>query len=115
MAEGRATFRKGERVRCHREDDGDDRCPLLCCNDCCGSRRDSDIDLELDELGRDLGEAMRPSAQRSGYCVPSLSGKARYALSDRTVKSFGISIAVSNKSHIISTPRTSFPSGSIRA
>jgi hypothetical protein len=31
---------------------------LLCCNDRWGRIRDNDIDLEPDELGRDLGEAL---------------------------------------------------------
>jgi hypothetical protein len=40
--------------RCHRKDDRDERCRLLCREDCT-SRRDNDIDLEPDKLGRDFG------------------------------------------------------------
>ena len=50
-----------DRVPRRREDDRDDRCRLLCRDDCRGSRRDNDIDLEPDELGRDLGEALAAS------------------------------------------------------
>src|SRR5262249_49083214 len=38
-------------VRCHRKDNRDERCRLLCREDCT-SHRDNDIDLEPDELGR---------------------------------------------------------------
>src|SRR5262249_32213376 len=44
----------------HREHDRDDRCRLLC-RKSRGSRRDNDIDLELHELGRDLGVAFGAS------------------------------------------------------
>jgi hypothetical protein len=44
-----------ERVVRHWEDNRDDRCRLLCREDGCDARRDDDIDLEPDELGRDLG------------------------------------------------------------
>src|SRR5207245_623031 len=50
-----------DRVRRRNEDDRDDRCYLLCGEDCRGSRRDDDIDLEPDELGRDLGVALYAS------------------------------------------------------
>ena len=40
-----------------REDDRDDRCRLLCRRDG-ASYRDDDVDLEPDELGGDLGEAL---------------------------------------------------------
>jgi hypothetical protein len=43
------------RVASCSEDDGDDRCRLLCRPDCCGPRRDNDINLVPDELSRDLG------------------------------------------------------------
>src|SRR5262249_59495874 len=41
-------------VICRREHDRDDRCGLLCRGDC-SSRRQDDIDLAPDELGRDFG------------------------------------------------------------
>ncbi len=47
-----------DRVARHRKYDRDSRRRLLCCDDRRGSRRDNDIDLEPDELGRDLGEAL---------------------------------------------------------
>ena len=50
-----------DRVARRREHDRDDRCRLLCREDCGGSSRDNDIDLEPDELGRDLGEALGAS------------------------------------------------------
>ena len=46
-----------ERVRRQREHDRDGRCRLRCGGECI-SARDDDIDLEPDELGRDLGEAL---------------------------------------------------------
>src|SRR6266699_995827 len=48
---------RAKRVVRHREDDRDHRCRPLYCNDR-ASRRDNDIDLKLDELSRDLGEAL---------------------------------------------------------
>ena len=60
---GRARARDqaaADRVARQREHDRDDRCRLLCREDR-GSRRDDDIDLEPDELGRDLGEALAAS------------------------------------------------------
>jgi hypothetical protein len=45
------------RVSRYSEDDWDDRCRLLCCEDC-ESESDNDIDLESDELGCDLGVAL---------------------------------------------------------
>jgi hypothetical protein len=53
-------FNIAHRVPRQRKDDRDDRCRLLCCGDC-GSRRDDDIHLEPDELGRDLGVAFAVS------------------------------------------------------
>ena len=44
-----------------REHDRDDRCRLLCREDAGGAVRDNDIDLEPDELGGDLGEALAAS------------------------------------------------------
>src|SRR5262249_1438610 len=44
-------------VRRYGEDDWNDRCRLLCREDCT-SHRDNDIDLEPDELGCDIGEAL---------------------------------------------------------
>jgi glycine/D-amino acid oxidase-like deaminating enzyme len=49
------------RVPRRREDDRNDRCRLLCRDDCCGPRCDDDTDLEPDELGRDFGEALAAS------------------------------------------------------
>ena len=49
-----------EWVRRDRENDRDDRCRLLCRDDR-GSRRDNDIDLQSDELGRNLGVAFAAS------------------------------------------------------
>src|SRR5262249_38620617 len=49
-----------KRVRSHGKHDRDDRCHLLCSDDG-GTRRDNDIDLESDKLGRDLGVALRAS------------------------------------------------------
>src|SRR6516165_12320902 len=47
-----------DRVARARKDNRDHRCRLLCRDDCWGSHRDDDIDLQPDELGRDLGEAL---------------------------------------------------------
>src|SRR5262249_28039592 len=44
-----------------REHDRDDRCRLLCRDDCWGCCRNNDIDLELDKLGRDLDEPLAAS------------------------------------------------------
>src|SRR6185436_7836802 len=44
-----------------RGDDWDHRRRLLCCNGGGGSPRDNDVDLEPDELGSDLGSALRAS------------------------------------------------------
>src|SRR5262249_61814457 len=44
-----------------REDDRDHRCLLLCRGDLWGPRRDNDIHLEPDELGRDLCGALGAS------------------------------------------------------
>ena len=53
-----------DRVASQRKDNGDDRCRLLYCRDC-ASRRNNYIDLEPDELGRDLsvalGASLRPA------------------------------------------------------
>ena len=49
------------RVRRRREHDRDDRCRLLCRENGWGCLRDDDIDLEPDELGRDLGVALAAS------------------------------------------------------
>ena len=46
-----------DRVDRQCKDDGDDRCRLLYCGDG-GFRRDDDVDLQPDELGRDLGVAL---------------------------------------------------------
>src|SRR5205807_257163 len=51
---------EANRVGCQREDDGYDRCRLLCREDC-ASRGDNDIDLESDKLGRDFGVALDAS------------------------------------------------------
>src|SRR5262249_40868319 len=48
----------GDRVPCRRKHDRYDRCRLLCREDLWGSRRDNNVDLEPDELGRDLSEAI---------------------------------------------------------
>jgi hypothetical protein len=48
-------------VRRHREDDRNLRCHLFRRNDSIGSKRDNDIDLEPNELGRELAEALRTS------------------------------------------------------
>src|SRR5262249_21941206 len=47
-----------DRVSHRREDDRDDYCRLLCCNNGCGSMRENDVDFEPDKLSRDLGEAL---------------------------------------------------------
>jgi hypothetical protein len=47
------------RVIRRREDNRDDRCRLLCRDNCCGSIRHDDIHLEPDELGGDFGKALR--------------------------------------------------------
>jgi putative transposase len=44
-----------------REHDRDDRCRLLCCEDWWGVMRENDIDLEPDQLGGDLREALGAS------------------------------------------------------
>jgi hypothetical protein len=53
------------RVHLRSEHDRDEHCSLLCCEDWCRCPRDNDIDLEPDELGRDLaialGTCLRPS------------------------------------------------------
>src|SRR5262249_2057861 len=55
----KATNKAGaNRIPHYRGDDRDNPCRLLCCNDRWGRIRDNDVDLELDELGRDLGEAL---------------------------------------------------------
>src|SRR5262249_22038649 len=63
-----------ERVCCQREDDRYDRGSLLCRNDRYGCSGDNDIDLEPDELGRELGGARAgsplPSVPRSRCCGP---------------------------------------------
>src|SRR5262249_61880864 len=61
------------------EDDWNDRCRLLCREDCT-SHRDNDIDLEPDELGRDFGEALAaPPAQRYSITTvrPSIQPSSR--------------------------------------
>jgi hypothetical protein len=50
-----------DRVARQCEDDRNDRCRLLCCDHTGGSPRGNDIDLEADELGRDLGVALGAS------------------------------------------------------
>jgi hypothetical protein len=47
-----------DRVARHRKNNGDDRRCLLGSQDCGGRRCDNKINLALDELGRDLGEAL---------------------------------------------------------
>src|SRR5262249_26716368 len=47
-----------DRIVYRREREWHDRCRLLCREDLWGSRRDKDIDLEPDELGRDLSKAL---------------------------------------------------------
>ena len=56
-----ATKPRADRVARHREHDRDDRCRLLCCEEPRRPVRDDDIDLEPDELGRDLGVALAAS------------------------------------------------------
>jgi hypothetical protein len=43
------------------KDNRDDWCRLLCCDGGHSSRRDNDLDLESDKLGRDLGGALAAS------------------------------------------------------
>ena len=43
------------------ENNWNGRCRLLCRDDCCGSRRDDDIDLQPDELGDDFGQTLAAS------------------------------------------------------
>src|SRR5215831_16472771 len=57
---GRARLATRPVPRRDREDDRDNRCRLLCRDDG-GSRRDNDIDLQTDELGRNLGVALAAS------------------------------------------------------
>src|SRR5262249_1823244 len=47
-----------DRVPCRGKHDRYDRCRLLCREDLWGSRRDNNVDLEPDEVGRDLSEAL---------------------------------------------------------
>ena len=61
-----------DRVRHRREHDRNDRCSLLCREGWRGSHGDNDIDLDPDELCRDLGETRRgvppPSDTQSRGC-----------------------------------------------
>src|SRR5262249_39618752 len=64
----------GNRVRRHGKYDRDVRCRLLCGNDGSGSGRDDDIDVEPDQLGCDLGEALSASS------CPAIFDRDRAAL-----------------------------------
>src|SRR5262249_12343416 len=46
------------RVVGRRDHDRNDRCRLLCSDSCWSCRRNNEIDLELDELGRNFDEAL---------------------------------------------------------
>src|SRR5262249_60096935 len=58
-----------EGVSSPREDNRNDRCPLLCCENGCGSRGNDAIDFLPDELGNHLGCALAASLTPSNLSL----------------------------------------------